>query len=193
MAKEGIYWVIADTLASVRMSKEWIQAEKASIKVFYFASFAPSKTDIISCDAVLFLLDKSHEAAITAIKTIKSLAPALPIVAVVKKGNITAAVAMMRANVQDVIENVGDWQGIVKRFIKVGNKKSSNCQLSFTSAEKDVMQLLCRGHTNIEIAKILGRHERTIEEHRATLFRKLNVNNNLHFVRRALEANLLKK
>jgi DNA-binding NarL/FixJ family response regulator len=191
--KDRIYWVVSDEPLLVKRLREWLDCEAASVRVFDFASLALSEAETASCDGVLFLLDQTHGPAVIAVKKIMALKPLLPIVVVVKKGNIPAAVALAKAEIKNVIENCGDWQGIVNHFIKVVNEKSPNCPLSLSPPEKTILHLLCRGHNNKDIAKILDRHVRTIEVHRSTLFKKLDVSSSLHLTKKALEANLLQK
>ena len=46
-----------------------------------------------------------------------------------------------------------------------------------TARECDVMQLMLQGHTNRQIAGVLGIAEHTVEKHLGKVFRKLGVTN----------------
>ncbi|AVL70111.1 HTH-type transcriptional regulator MalT [Oligella urethralis] len=48
---------------------------------------------------------------------------------------------------------------------------------SLTPRELNVCSLVVQGYTNKEISQALGISERTVETHRANVFRKLNVRN----------------
>jgi two-component system, NarL family, response regulator NreC len=61
-----------------------------------------------------------------------------------------------------------------------------------TPKETDVLRLLALGHTNAEIAQLLGTSLRTIETHRAHIHQKLDRHNRAQLVRFALDAGLLR-
>lgn len=49
----------------------------------------------------------------------------------------------------------------------------------FTKRETEVLQLICLGHTNAQIAKILNISISTAKAHVASIFQKLGVNNRI--------------
>ena len=49
----------------------------------------------------------------------------------------------------------------------------------FTKRETEVLQLICLGYTNIQIAKILNISISTAKVHVASIFQKLGVNNRI--------------
>jgi DNA-binding CsgD family transcriptional regulator len=49
-----------------------------------------------------------------------------------------------------------------------------------------VVQLVADGHTNKEIAKLLGISLKTVETHRASVMRKLELPSSAHLVRYAI-------
>lgn len=61
-----------------------------------------------------------------------------------------------------------------------------------TPKETDVLRLLALGHTNAEIAQVLGASLRTIETHRAHIHQKLDLHSRAHLVRFALDVGLLR-
>ena len=61
-----------------------------------------------------------------------------------------------------------------------------------TPKETDVLRLLALGHTNAEIAQLLGASLRTIETHRAHIHQKLDRHTRAELVRFALDAGLLR-
>ena len=60
-----------------------------------------------------------------------------------------------------------------------------------TPKETDVLRLLALGHTNAEVAKLLGASLRTIETHRAHIHQKLDLHTRAELVRYALDAGLM--
>ena len=61
-----------------------------------------------------------------------------------------------------------------------------------TPKETDVLRLLALGHTNAEIAQLLGASLRTIETHRAHIHQKLDRHSRAELVRFSLDAGLLR-
>lgn len=52
-------------------------------------------------------------------------------------------------------------------------------QSIFTKRETEVLQLICLGHTNTQIAKILKISISTVKVYIASIFQKLGVNNRI--------------
>jgi DNA-binding NarL/FixJ family response regulator len=61
-----------------------------------------------------------------------------------------------------------------------------------TPKETDVLRYLALGHTNAEVAKLLGASLRTIETHRAHIHQKLDLHTRAELVRYALDAGLMR-
>jgi two-component system, NarL family, response regulator NreC len=62
---------------------------------------------------------------------------------------------------------------------------------ALTSREREVLRLIALGHTNAEIAQMLDVSVRTVENHRASVMRKLGLRTRAELVRHATEAGLV--
>ncbi len=60
-----------------------------------------------------------------------------------------------------------------------------------TATEINVLKLIANGMSNKEIARLLHRSPRTIENHRAHLMKKLNVDNSIELIRQAVKMGLV--
>jgi len=69
-------------------------------------------------------------------------------------------------------------------------KRTSNISLS--DREQEVLELVCKGHSNVEIAKILGISQRTVDAHRGRLFEKTGAKNAPNLVLFAIKNGLIK-
>jgi len=69
--------------------------------------------------------------------------------------------------------------------------KDSNTVKSITGSEMRVLRLIGTGKSNKEIAQSLHRSRRTIEGHRAHLMQKLDVDNSVDLVRKAVAMGLI--
>ena len=65
-------------------------------------------------------------------------------------------------------------------------------ELDLTPREKEVLQLLMKGHSNIEIGQKLHLSHRTIEKYVSSLLRKSDTNNRIELITYALEYNLVR-
>ena len=63
-------------------------------------------------------------------------------------------------------------------------------ELDLTKREQEVLKLLMKGHSNIEIGQQLHLSHRTIEKYVSSLFRKSDTHNRVELIRYALESNL---
>ena len=69
------------------------------------------------------------------------------------------------------------------------SKKTSNISLS--EREHEVLELICKGHSNVEIAKLLGISQRTVDAHRSRLFEKTGAKNAPNLVLFAIKNGLI--
>jgi DNA-binding NarL/FixJ family response regulator len=61
---------------------------------------------------------------------------------------------------------------------------------TLTDRERGVVQLIAEGHTNKQVANALGIGLKTVETHRATIMRKLNLSSSANLVRYAIRNKL---
>jgi len=71
-------------------------------------------------------------------------------------------------------------------------KKAQESPVVLTDREKEVLELICKGYSNPEIAKKLFLSERTIDGHRANLLEKTGAKNAPHLVMYAIKYGLVK-
>ena len=62
---------------------------------------------------------------------------------------------------------------------------------TLTDRERGVVQLIAEGHTNKQVANALGIGLKTVETHRATVMRKLNLSSSAKLVRYAIRNKLV--
>ena len=62
---------------------------------------------------------------------------------------------------------------------------------ALTRRETEVLRLIAKGHTNSQIAEVLGLSVRTVESHRANLMGKLGLQSRVELVRYAVKNKLL--
>ncbi|MBA2743922.1 MAG: response regulator transcription factor [Chthoniobacterales bacterium] len=77
-------------------------------------------------------------------------------------------------------------KALLGAFFDGGNKKEA-----LTERELEIVRLLCEGNSNQQVAGLLGISARTVEVHRATVMRKLELNTFAELVRYAVRNNLV--
>lgn len=68
-------------------------------------------------------------------------------------------------------------------------KKDNEQDFKLTKREIEILQLICRGFSNLEIAESLFISQRTVESHRANLLEKTNSKNSINLVVFAIRNN----
>lgn len=79
----------------------------------------------------------------------------------------------------------------IKSVLQQDTYPDSYASQLLTDAEIKVLRLIIMGKSNKEIAKLLHRSIRTIENHRAHLMKKLDVDNSVELVKRAITMGLV--
>jgi len=79
----------------------------------------------------------------------------------------------------------------IKSVLQQNTSPDSYARQLLTEAEINVLRLIIEGMSNKEIAKLLHRSKRTIENHRAHLMKKLDVDNSVELVKRAITMGLV--
>ena len=83
---------------------------------------------------------------------------------------------------------------VLEGFLRSARQADSGQQTSaprLTPREREVIQLLAEGHRNKKIAQILSISVKTVETHRASAMRKLNVSSTAELVRYAIRTKLI--
>ena len=78
-------------------------------------------------------------------------------------------------------------EALLDSFLTKPNREAS----SLTNRERSVVQLIAEGHTNKQIAHILDISLKTVETHRASVMRKLNLSSSAALVRYAIRNNIV--
>lgn len=80
---------------------------------------------------------------------------------------------------------------LIFKIGKSGTASLNNSNLSISKRESEVLQLICKGFTNIEIADKLNLSPKTIDNHRTNLLAKTGTKNSAHLVMFAIKNHLI--
>ncbi|MCX6984147.1 MAG: response regulator transcription factor [Lentisphaerae bacterium] len=79
--------------------------------------------------------------------------------------------------------------GPTSRFTRAGHRTKTDVHLS--SREREVLQLVAEGRANKEVADDLGISIKTVEKHRQSVMRKLNLHDTASLTRYAISAGII--
>lgn len=82
-------------------------------------------------------------------------------------------------------------EGLVQEWLDRAANGEGERGDPLTPRELDVVKLIAEAHTNREIAEILTVSEKTVESHRANVFRKLGMRDRVELVRYAIKRGLV--
>ncbi len=73
----------------------------------------------------------------------------------------------------------------------LSNNKKDKSEVLLSSREQSVVQLIAEGHTNKSVGAVLNLSVKTVETHRASAMRKLNISSTAELVRYAIRTKLI--
>ena len=94
--------------------------------------------------------------------------------------NLIGAIEALAAHKPFFTANVSE--ALLSSYVK-GSKRAVS---PLTDRERTIVQLIAEGHSNKEIAQLLGIRRKTVETHRAAVMRKLNLSSLAALVRYAI-------
>lgn len=87
-------------------------------------------------------------------------------------------IAVRSANKGEIYLSPSIAQTVLSGFLQTESTDESSTVLEqLSSREREILQLIVEGHTNQAAAAVLGISDKTVEKHRATLMKKLEVHN----------------
>lgn len=192
-AKHRIFFV--DDEANVRTAVSKTLA-KVGTEVICFAGAVDclkqlrcGKCDLLITDVKMPGMDGMELLAKT-----KRIAPWLPVLVITGYGDIPMAVKALKAGASNFIEKPLNRQSliyVVESALKGAAWPDPVLGEKLTKVEMKVLRLLLNGKKNSEIADMLCRSVRTIEDHRGHIMRKLGAKNLVDLVKRAVMMGLV--
>lgn len=126
-----------------------------------------------------------------------------PLIFITGHGDVDMAVAALKAGADDFIEKPIDNVRLVKSIREAAAKahgekaaldKVANLRQRYdalSERQREVMLYAAQGHSNKEIASLLGLSARTVEHYREWVMEKMNAKNVAELVQMAMRLNLL--
>lgn len=146
------------------------------------------------CDLLIADVKTPEMDGIELVAQVRRHAPWVPVLLVIDQGDVPTAVRAVKAGAEDVIEQPLDRNELINKVTSVLQENASNntgVGRPLTEIQMKVLKLIVDGRSNREMADLLERSIRTIEEHRANMMEKLGARNLLDLIKRAVSLGLL--
>ncbi len=165
----------------------------------------------ISCDIVLIDIEMPVMNGFDATQIISQRYPSVKVISLSMYGEEDYYYKMIEAGVKGFLLKNSDITEVVKaiRIVNTGGtyfsseilynvvrnirqvSKNTDNKLHLSDREKEVLEHICKGLSNQEIADILFISKRTVEKHRSNLLAKTNTKNTAQLVMFAVENKLI--
>jgi FixJ family two-component response regulator len=170
--------------------------EKLGVEVRCFAGAAGCLRQLAceKCDLLITDVRMPKMDGIKLLAAAKRIAPWLPVLVITGYGDIALAVRAMRNGAADFIEKPLRKKTLcrkVESILKWNSPPDSYKGKPLTRVELKVLRLTAHGKSSKEIAQLLDRSIRTIEDHRSHIMRKLAARNVVEMVERAIQMGLV--
>jgi len=146
------------------------------------------------CNLLIINVKMTGVDGIELLKKVKLIKPLLPVLVIIRSGDVPMARMAFKAGVSDIIEkplNRKSLLSTVESTVKWNDRTHSLENMLLTKTEMGILRLILDGKNNKEIANMLHRSMRTIEVHRSHIMRKLRVHNVVHLVERSIAKGLI--
>ncbi len=179
---------VDDEPAVCRSVSQTLHRSGYKVSCFADADHCLQRLQTQSCDLLITDVKMPGIDGIELVRRAKCIAPWLPILVITGFGDIPMAVRAVKAGAMEFIEKPLQKQSFLEA-VQTALKQQDLSNLlkgkSLTEKEVAVLRLILQGNSNKEIAQILHRSIRTIEDHRRHIMRKLNVDSIVDLVKRA--------
>ena len=188
-------FVVDDEPAVCRSVSQTLQRSGYTVSCFTDADHCLRQLQTQSCDLLITDVKMPGIDGIELVRRVKCIVPWLPILVITGYGDIPTAVRAVKAGAAEFIEKPLQKQSLleaVQSVLKLQDPKNLLKGKSLSEKEIAVLRLILQGSSNKEIAQILHRSIRTIEDHRRHIMRKLDVDSVVDLVKRAADMGLTK-
>lgn len=179
---------VDDEPAVCRSVSQTLSRSGYKVSCFTDADICLQQLQLQSCDLLITDVRMPRTDGIELIRRAKHIVPWLPVLVITGFGDIPMAVKAVKAGAINFIEKPLQKQSFLEAVQAAIIQQGSSNLLKgkpLTEKEEAVLRLILQGNSNREMAQILHRSIRTIEDHRRHIMRKLNVDSVVDLVKRA--------
>ena len=169
--------------------------ERLGVEVTCFAGAADCLEELGSraCDLLITDVRMPRMDGIALLTEAKRIAPWLPVLVVTGYADVPAAVGAMKIGAADFIEKPlhrDTFSLKVESILRHSSPTDPDTGKSLTRTELKVLRLIIQGKSNNQIAQLLRRSIRTVEDHRYHIMHKLAAHNAIELTERTIQMSL---
>jgi len=203
MARDAIVYVVDDDIDFLESLRSFLEAAEFRVKIFASAQQLMDTVELAPNSCIVADVRMPGIDGLTLQGRLKERHLNIPIVFISGYGDVDLAVRAMRQGAVDFIEKPVNPAMLIESvnralqasrslWERVNAEARARALVSTLSArEREVFNLLAEGLQNADISSKLHISIRTVEVHRANLYRKLEVKNLAALVRLALLAGIV--
>lgn len=191
MAKkaERVFFVDDEPLICKAASRT-LARRQLEVTCFTNAADCLKALDTADCDLLITDVNMPDMDGVELLERVKRIRPGLPVLIITGYGNIPLAVRAVKAGAFDFVEKPLERVAFlrsVESALMESNQDGYLAGKALSKVEMKVLKLIVDGKSNKEAAHLLNRSTRTIEDHRARIMGKLDVDNIVDLVKRVVK------
>jgi two-component system response regulator FixJ len=178
-----------------RVVKRTLEGLSVNVSCFAQATDCIKQLRAQTCDLLITDVKMPKMDGMELLTEAKRLTPWLPVLLVTGYGDIPLAVKAVKAGAADFIEKPLDKENLLRKVESIVQKNTRSDSLKgkpLTKTQMKVLKLVIDGKSSKEIAALLQRSVRTVEDHRRHIMCKLGVKNVIELVTVSTQMNLVK-
>lgn len=171
--------------------------ERVGLKVSCFARAEDCVKELRSgrCDLLITDMKMPGKNGMELLTEVKRAIPSLPVVVITGYGDVLMAVEALKRGASDFLEKPLERQSLlsaVESSLSKDPHRHHPVGKVLTRTERTVLDLILESKSTKEIALLLDRSCRTVEDHRNHIMRKLGVDNLIDLVKQVAIVRLVK-
>lgn len=189
-SKKTRIYIVDDEAAVLKAISQTVRCSGYQVSSFRSAEECLIIFQTNSCDLVITDVNMPNIDGVSLLKKIKELNPLLPVLIMTGFGSIPLAVEAIKCGAYDFIEKPFDETTLISAIEKGLANTATTEEYGLTSSELRILQHVASGKSNKEIAYLINRSIRTVENQRHRLMRKLKVSNSAGLTKIAISLGL---
>jgi len=193
MTKQNIF-VVDDEPSVRKVVVRTLEKLGAEVRCFAGAADCLAQMERDTCDLLITDFKMPQMDGIELLAETKRIAPWVPVLVITGYGDIPLAVRAMRTGAVDFIEKPLRKESFLRKVESILDQNSPADPYrgrALTKTELKVLKLIIDGQSNKQIAGLLQRSIRTVEDHRNHIMRKLVVRNVIELVEQSIQMGLV--